>query len=343
MTCGWRVAHALTCLCLCLAGKPGAALAQLYGVVADEAGRGIVGAAVELWIDGSQDTTRTTAHGGFSFDVDLQRGHSAFLVIRTIGYRPTRHVVRSLTDTLRIAMMRIALPLPEVVVLARTRCPNTHNGHASGLWDQIRTKYASSTGWRAQSDAYAGRVPVSELGYESASEAYHRDQGCTEACRKDLSEKVKTKGYAWPWNGFKGIYDSWQYPPLESVLVSHFAGPYFAESHTFSAHARQDGMAGLEIAFCPRRTGLPGIEGSVLISSDSLIQEINWSFKTPSPDESAGGHVEFAPVVEIGKRPSLLPIRGLFWRRASGGYLQALMIYREWIACESRTCGQSNK
>ena len=46
-----------------------------------------------------------------------------------------------------------------------------------------------------------------------------------------------------------------------------------------------------------------------------------------------------APFYEDG----LVPIRGLFWRRSGRDYLQALMIYREWIACEAGTCGPGNE
>ena len=52
------------------------------------------------------------------------------------------------------------------------------------------------------------------------------------------------------------------------------------------------------------------------MADDTTLIRATWRFRTPAPDERAGGQAEFAAVDRRAGRPVLLPVRSVYWRRA---------------------------
>jgi hypothetical protein len=109
---------------------------------------------------------------------------------------------------------------------------------------------------------------------------------------------------------------SWSYRALDQGSIQDFTGDYFGTAHTFSILHQAAGET--TIAFCPRgRMGRTGqIEGMLVLGADTTLQRAQWSFRTPYPDEDAGGEASYDPPDPALGR-ALLVRESIFWRKTN--------------------------
>lgn len=116
-----------------------------------------------------------------------------------------------------------------------------------------------------------------------------------------------------------------------AVTLSDSAGGFQFASRGEAVGIVVRRLGGWAVAFCPTRgTRTTGIDGILTISADTLIAAASWNFRTPRPDEAAGGEVDFLPP-ELSQASLLLPLSSRFWRRSGAGrfYVQRAE-YLEW-------------
>ena len=86
------------------------------------------------------------------------------------------------------------------------------------------------------------------------------------------------------------------------------------------------------LVFCPRermqRTGQ--IEGTLRLDSAMNLVQAQWRFRTPRPDEDAGGEATYEPPSsEMGR--ALLVRESWFWRKTNGGrYYFESKVFTGW-------------
>jgi hypothetical protein len=104
---------------------------------------------------------------------------------------------------------------------------------------------------------------------------------------------------------------------LDGGAMQDFTGEHFGATHTFSIlHQAADRTT--TIAFCPReRMGNTGqIAGTLVIAADTTLHLARWTFRTPRPDEDAGGEaIYYAPEPALGN--ALLTRETIFWRKTN--------------------------
>lgn len=343
------IAAAWICAVLLLCGTP--LSAQLRGTVLSTAGEPLPDVRVELWSSQARlAETRTDASG--SFVVAYQPGTEVRMVLTRIGYEPLVTRIGDASRPLDLRMIPSPVPLPELVVhSARRLCPNQEDERARTLWNAARSRYNPSTESRGAAFwALAGRetVPSDRVGdvdeerlrlASTVIRATRRfgllvpvglyyGRGDADVARSGYGVRIRP-GDAGPTSG---DFFHWVYPALGWEHAYHFASDLFGELHTLSLV----GQAGdtYTVAFCPRERGRPSIEGTLSVSGDSTFASASWSFRTPAPDEKAGGEVVFAPWTPgHGEPPHLLPARTVFWRREGGRrtYHQHSAVFVCWI------------
>lgn len=174
----------------------------------------------------------------------------------------------------------------------------------------------STTGWDAQQNRRDGWQRLLE--YHAAPRAGRGGRGMAGVYRAFLSGRIATDGYARLLNGVNAdltaAWSAWEYPPLEAELASHFVSAEFGRRNVF-ALASDQGRTTIE--FCGARPfrSRPYLTGVLVLRADSTLERAWWRYRTPAPDEQAGGQAEFAPYSSAGGAPLLLPVRGVFYRR----------------------------
>lgn len=107
----------------------------------------------------------------------------------------------------------------------------------------------------------------------------------------------------------------------------------FGCRHTLSSWHEAGGA--FTIAFCgsERGHGRTYLEGTLAISADTVLLSARWRYRTPRPDEHAGGEVDFMMPPSGRSVWLLIPTRGVFWRRIAGSrtlFHQRTEVYTSW-------------
>lgn len=298
-----------------------AAGAQVRGTVVDTAGAPIADAAVHVW-SGTRFLGRgeTDARGGFRLrDLGID---SLTLTVHRPGFQ-TRIVQLPAADTaVLVRMIPAPVRLAPVTVASSGRrlCPNREDPRARALWTAMRGRY-----WQPSSPpVVAFGLFEKRSGVGTRMEAYdpaagERTMGWTEdALLIAYPDLMALSGYATRANGGLGERTAfWFYRFLDDGLMQDFTGDFFGQAHTFSSMI-EDGETIL--VFCPRermrRTGQ--IEGTLRLDGALNLVEANWRFRTPAPDEDAGGEAVYE-LPDAGLGRALLVRESLFWRKTNGG------------------------
>lgn len=297
------------------------AAAQVRGRVVDAADRPVAGAIVELWADSRPaGAAETDAGGGFRIG-SAQSDGGLMLTIRRIGMQ-TRTVPLASADTVLVVRMEAQPVLLQPLSVAATRrppCPNREDPRARALWERMRVRY-----WQPDADSvFVFGFLESRSGVGAKADAWDPAAGrvsagwTTGALVVAHPQFMRLSGYATSAAGGVGDRTAyWSYRALDGGTMQDFTGDHFGAAHTFSIlHLAADGMT---IAFCPReRMGRTGqIEGTLALAADTTLQRAQWAFRTPRPDEDAGGETSFYPP-DPALGNALLARESVFWRKTN--------------------------
>jgi hypothetical protein len=297
------------------------ASAQVRGRVVDASDRPVADAVVELWAASDRAAgTRTDPDGRFVI-AGVQAEPGFMLTVRRLGLQ-TRTIPLAGGDTAVVVRMDVQpvvlAPLSVTSSRART-CPNSEDPRARALWERMRSRY-----WHPASDS----VPIFGFvefrsGAGARADAHDPEAGrivagwTTGPLVPAHPELMARSGYATRASGGAGERTaSWSYRALDGGTMQDFTGDHFGSVHTFSLLGVAAG--GMTIAFCPReRMGRTGqIEGSLVLAADTTLRWAGWRFRTPAPDEDAGGEASFDPP-DPGLGFALLARETVFWRKTS--------------------------
>jgi hypothetical protein len=333
-------------LALLLAAAAPPAHAQLAGVVADRAGAALPGTAVELWTAQSRAAVRATdAAGRFAFTADEARGASGLLV-RHPGFRTARLQLAGRSGEVAVRLEPEPVALAGVTGRAAPRrlCPNREDPQARALWSAAAARYSDaldSLGVGSLWGSSDERTVDSERDVGPVAASAFMRGGVGSSARWRTTWPAERAGYAVRLHGEVPYaqFGAWLYPL--DVLPAHFRSAAFGALHTLSVEARDS--AEVELAFCPRGDALrgkPRLQGLLRVSTrDTLFVDAHYEFRTPEPDERAGGEIVYAPAVAPDGRPLPVPATELFWRRPAGSrrFYQRYVEYLGWQLGPSAT------
>lgn len=337
MRAGFRGRPAPVVIALGAALLPAGLGAQISGVVEDEDGDPLAEASVEAWGPGSRLALRVTdLDGRFSFDEEISR-EVVSLYARRLGYRAVRVQVEPGTGEHRIRLHAEPLRIEGVVAETdRDFCAADPDDEARRIWEALSRRYSDAVdtlGVATYLAAAERTVPLDGLAPLELPEVGQAQRGSSLHLRFGWRRWIREHGYARSIlrNGPRGGYESWVYPPLHADFAPHFADETFGRLHDFRLLERM--ADGWTLAFCSRDADgdEPYLRGRLRVRGDTVLAWAEWSFRTPEPDENAGGRAVF-PDVREGERVFLLPTEGLFWRRVSeDGYLLTHEKYEGWL------------
>jgi hypothetical protein len=195
----------------------------------------------------------------------------------------------------------------------------------------------TTTGWDAQEVRRDGEQRI--LQFYAAPRTGMGGRGMAGVYRAMLEDGIARDGYARLLDGVNAditaTWSAWAYPPLEAELATHFASDEFARRNDLAMTSVDDRAA---IRFCGARRfrSRPYLSGVLVLRADGSLERAWWRFRTPAPDEEAGGEVEFAELDATAGPPLLLPARGRFYRRqGAAAFFQRQQTYDGW-----RTAGR---
>lgn len=260
--------------------------------------------------------------------------------------------------------------LPGLTALGiRPDCSDRDDPRAHAIWRAMRARYSGATdsvsmwtelqnaaGWAAAErllrfDTMESNLPDGTtsgwntqevlrdslrrlLQFSSAARVGDGRRGMAGRYRREWEQRIQEEGYARLIPGINAdltqAWSAWAYPPLEAELASHFLGDEFARRHQFALTSDEDRIT---ISFCAKRRfrSRPYIVGALVLGPDTTLARAHWRFRTPAPDEQAGGEVEFAAHDRSVGAPLLMPVRGRYYRRHGVSlYFQRQQTYSGW-------------
>jgi hypothetical protein len=338
---------------------------SLVGEVQDAEGRPIVGVRVELTVEGRPvAATFTGPDGGFRLSLaragvgmegDARRVE---LSLDRLGYRPLVHPLtpealrdargrapagdppvpprtEGATVPLLLIMETAPLPLPGFQVEADMEpCPAGNHPEAAALWEAMARWNASSMdtlGAASYTLVRTDTLPPGGMASEATERLLPGQRGFSGRLHLAWERRLDRDGYAFPVRrtDTEGSFDAWSYAPLEADFASHFATPRFLEHHRLRAPSPTL-EGGWILAYCAPSLERPALEGHLELSGDTLLLRAEWRFRTPEPDEEAGGWARFPGIP--GEGPLLLPLESVTWRTLRGGAVQRrAQWYEAWI------------
>jgi hypothetical protein len=336
----------LSALCVTPAFQPSEPRV-IRGMVAGTSGERLSDVQVDLWSDaGHIASVRTTSTGAFAFKV-ARTPEPVRVQARRVGYRSLTMPLYARDSVVRLEMEPIDAPLPTVIVEAARRvCPNKDDPQAIRVWSVARQRYrpgVAGKGTAREARSRSESIAADLVGTIDESRLRALWSARLGVPQRALSHRLATEGYATPLNYRRAGYQSldadfvaWRYAELHGQEAYHFAEPTFGEMNTLSLI--NSGSGGFSLGFCPRRKTGTRIEGILELSPDTALVSAAWHFRTPKPDEKAGGEVAFLPPNRM--TPAyLLPSSGIFWRRMNRGerYWQTSTTYLRWAISADST------
>ncbi|HEX6038116.1 carboxypeptidase-like regulatory domain-containing protein [Longimicrobium sp.] len=298
-----------------------AAGAQVRGTIVDTGGAFLRDAEVQVWT-GTRYLGQLNTDEQGTFRLRRLEVDSLTLTVHRIGFN-TRIVELAASDTAVLVRMEPApVRLAPVTVASTGRriCPNREDPRARALWTAMRGRY-----WQPTSPAVVVfGLLEKRSGVGSKQDVYdpaagERSTGWTEdALLIAHPELMALSGYATRANGGTGFRTAfWQYRFLDDGGMQDFTGDWFGQAHTLST---VDAGGETVLVFCPRermqRTGQ--MEGTLRLDVAMNLVQAQWRFRTPPPDEDAGGEAMYLPpALALGR--ALLVRESWFWRKTNGG------------------------
>lgn len=321
-----RITTTLLALILATTLVPPGADAQLSGVVTDTSGVAIEGAVVEAWGSGARLASRVTdSEGYFSFSSAVAARASSLHAGR-LGYRTEEEPVVAGRSEYHIRLAEQPISLDELVVQSQPdRCDADDQDEARRIWNRMRARYAGPMDtvgiatYLSQADTL---VSEDEIAPFKVGGPMLSQRGSSSQLRFSWTRMARRSGYAFPVRRTQGgsSFDSWSYAPLQAGFAPHFVDEVFGDLHRF--RIRDQGDFGWYIEFCPRERDRPSIRGTMQIGPDTTLTSVEWLFRTPEPDEHAGGRAYFPPVSGPPERSYPLPTESIVWRQLPSGRFQ---------------------
>jgi hypothetical protein len=315
----WLLEHVLPLVLIAIAATPAAA--QVRGRVVDASERPVAGAIVEVWVDSRPAAAaETDPQGGFALTVQAEDG--MMLTVRRLGLQ-TRTLRLTSADTALVVRMEVQPVVLQPLSVAATRrppCPNREDPRARALWEAMRGRY-----WQPEEDTvFVFGFLEERSGVGAKADAWDPEAGrvsagwTTGALIVAHPSRMRLSGYATSAAGGVGDRTAyWLYRALDGGTIQDFTGEHFGAVHTFSIlHQAADRTT--TIAFCPReRMGNTGqIAGTLVLAADTTLHLARWAFRTPRPDEDAGGEATFYPP-DSALGNALLARESIFWRKTN--------------------------
>lgn len=312
----WLLRIAPIAVALCAAP----AAAQVRGLVVDRSERPVADALVELWINSRQAAAAQTDNQG-RFEIPGGPGEGQLmLTVRRLGLATQTLQLASRDTSVRVVMevRPVSLQPLAVETSAGRLCPRREEPQARDLWTRMRSRY-----WQPGGDSvFVFAFLELRSGTGEKDDAYAPEAGrtatgwTTGALVVAYPDLMAHSGYALAAAGGAGERTAfWSYRALDDGFMQDLTGEYFGSTHTFSIISQ--GPAQTTIAFCPRdrlrRTGQ--IQGTLTLRADTTLSNARWSFRTPDPDEDAGGEASYLPPEPAFGR-ALLARETVFWRKS---------------------------
>ncbi|TVP47569.1 MAG: carboxypeptidase regulatory-like domain-containing protein [Gemmatimonadales bacterium] len=335
-------------------GGFGSGANDIVGIVQAPGGAPIVGVRVELLAGGRLvASTVTTESGGFRIPPPRTpaRGpgglESPGIRAERLGYAT---VERPLSDEetagalIRLVMEPAPLPLPELrVEVASERCPDRSHPEGAALWEAMARLHPNgldTLGAASYTLVRTDTLPAGRIIRGNADGPLTAGQrGFSGRLRTAWERRVERDGYAFPVRrtDLSGSFDAWSYAPLEADFASHFGTPLFARQQRFRAPSPGP-AGGWIVPFCAADSRRAGVEGYLELSADTLLLRVDWRFRTPDPDEGAGGWTRFPETAPGTPAPLLLPLEAVVWRTIRSGEVQRRS---QWFEAWTVTPGDS--
>lgn len=308
------------------------------GTVRQPDGRPVSAALVTFTSDsGLVRATRTDRDGSFSLLRPGALGVGGTLRVERMGYSTESRRLGGDEDQVEVVLRPEPLPLPGFQVLVEGPvCPTGDHSGARSVWETMALRHPGGLDTMGVASYTLARTDTL-LNGRSGSRGVRADglvpgqRGSAPLLRMSWGRRVLRDGYAFPVRrtDASGSYDSWSYAPLEADFSTHFASSEFGRLTRFQLAETGDG--GMVLRFCSRDERKPGLEGRLEISPDTLLLRAEWRFRTPDPDEEAGGWARFPSHLTAGA-PPLLPLESLTWRATRDGEVQRrAQWYEEWV------------
>jgi hypothetical protein len=299
---------------------------ELHGRVTDPSGDPLSAVTVQARTgERPVATVATEVDGTFRFrsssilDRALQEGT---LVLRAerLGYATVEvSLSPASASPVHLTMEPAPLPLPGFEVDAGPRTCEGDEGDGRLIWRRAAARHPGgldSLGVASytlvhrdtlEGDASAGAGPEGH-DYEAGQ------RGSAPILRIGWARRIERDGYAFAVRRTDrtGSFDSWSYAPLEADLAPHFGTEQFGSRHYFQVITED--REGWLLRFCARADDQPHLDGRLEVGPDTLIRRAEWRFRTPEPDERAGGWAVFPPSGADGDPPPLLPLESMDWK-----------------------------
>jgi hypothetical protein len=323
----------------------------IAGTVIDETNQPLTGVTVIVWrLDREVQRVVTGPTGAFVLDSAAVQNATA-IVVRKIGYLPVTLAPHQRVPSAaprRIMLQRMTVALPTIVSteganLCRGKANVDESPEGRALWHAAASRtllVAASQGVLNRVRITTGTVHPSFVGQVDESVLAPGWRGTHGSVRAWASETIRQTGYTRPNpTGAYRLYDNlasdrWWYAPLTYSLPDHFLTSEFGERHFIRVLGKPGGQTLL--AFCGRiKNG--GLEGTLLLDTDSALVRARWQYRTAKPQEDAGGAIDYAPRGNSEAARTLTPLSSVFWRREgnSGYYYQEATLFIARIISES--------
>ncbi len=313
---------------------------EVHGVVVDPEGRPIVGVRVELRLGDRLEAAAFTGPDG-SFRLRPRSGVGAFtLHAERLGYRTRTQLLPPEAlggGPVEIVLEPTPLPLPGFTVEAMMEpCPAQHDPGAAELWEAMARLHPGgldTLGAATYTLARTDTLEVAATNRAVPEGLVAGQRGFSGRLRLSWERRIPRDGYAFRVRRTDpaGSYDAWSYAPLEADFASHFGTPLFVQQQRLRAPSPGIG-GGWILAFCAPDPTRPGLDGHLELSPDTVLVRAEWRFRTPDPDEGAGGWTRFPGTEANGAPAYLLPLESMVWRTVRGGGVQRrAQWYEAWI------------
>ncbi len=310
----------------------------IQGRVTDLSDRPLFSALVELRVgDRTIVSTRTRSDGTFELRPGATTaGGPRTLRVSSLGFRTEEVEVLAETGVLHLKLSPAPLPLDGLEVEGtRDICTRGDEPAARELWEAATRRHLH--GLDTLGLASYTRIRVDTLPTPSTLEpgmegAQAGQRGSAPLLRLAWARRLDREGYAFSVrrSDRERSFDSWSYPPLEADYTSHFGEAVFGRLNHF--HLEREWDDGWRIGFCSRNTRRPHLAGTLELGPDTSIVRVDWRFRTPDPDEGAGGWVRFIPPGPDGVLKHLLPLESVTWRSTSDSLVvRRAQWYEDWV------------
>ncbi len=310
----------------------------IEGMVRDPAGEPLFSVQIVLLKDGRPvAATRTRQDGRFTLDPPGSDGNREWILrASSLGFEPTERAVEEGETGIVLILRPAPLPIQGFDVEAnRDICSAGDSSEARVVWEAAVRGHergldtlgmASYT--RVRTDTLDGNGDdfMGMIGAEPGQ------RGSAPLLRLSWTRRIDREGYAFRVRrtDSERSFDSWSYPPLEADFSFHFGEKLFGELNNFQFERESEGAWILR--FCGRNTRRPHLVGTLEIGRDTLIHMAEWRFRTPDPDEGAGGWVRFSPRGTDNGSAFLLPMESMTWRAGPDGLtVRRAQWYDGWI------------